>query len=104
MWGAGAVVTGSFLPTRVKDVARLRIWLAVEEAGVEAVLVCPGLRANVEDDAEVELDGLTLGFMLRLARRLDVDCGLEMPFDLISKYFFIVGVSGAVKLGISRQN
>ena len=25
IWGAGAVVTGSFLPTRVKDVARLRI-------------------------------------------------------------------------------
>ena len=100
-WGAGTVVTGSFLPTRAKDVARLRIWLAVEAAGVEAVLACAGLRARVEDDAEVELDGLTLGFMLRLARRFDVDCGLETPFDLISRYFFIVGVSGAVKLRIS---
>jgi hypothetical protein len=56
----------------------------------------------VEVDAEVEVDGLTLGFMSRLARRLD-DCGLETPFDLISKYFFIVGVSGAVKLRISCQ-
>jgi hypothetical protein len=60
--------------------------------------VCPGLRARVEVDAEVEVDGLKLGFMLRLARRLDVDCWLEKPFDLISRYFFIVGVSGAVKL------
>ena len=59
--------------------------------------MCPGLRATEEDDSEVELDGLTLGFMLRLARRLDVDCGLETPFDLISEYLFMVG---AVKLRI----
>ena len=65
--------------------------------------MCPGLRATVEVDAEVEEDGLILGFMLRLARRLDVVCGLETPFDLISKYFFIVGVSGAVKLRITCQ-
>ena len=68
--------------------------MEVEAADVEAVLVCPRLRVTVG----VEFDGLTLGFMLRLARRFDVDCGLEMPFDLISRYFFIVGVSGAVKL------
>ena len=65
--------------------------------------MCPGLRAIVEVDAEVEANGLRLGFMLRLGRRLDVDCGLETPFDLISRYFFIVGVSGAVKLRISCQ-
>lgn len=64
--------------------------------------MCPRLRATVE--VKVEVDGLTLGFMLRLARRLEVDCGLEMPFDLISRYFFIVGVSGAVKLRISCQH
>lgn len=64
--------------------------------------MCPRLRATLA--AEVEFDGLTLGFMLRLARRLDVACGLETPFDLISRYFFIVGVSGAVKLRISCQH
>ena len=64
--------------------------------------MCPGLRATVEFDAEVEVDGLTLGFISRLVRRFD-DCSLETPFDLISKYFFIVGVSGAVKLRISHQ-
>ena len=54
--------------------------------------MCPGLRATVEDDSEleVELDGLTLGFMSRLAQRFDVDCGLETPFDWISEYFFMV--------------
>ena len=62
--------------------------------------MCPRLRTTVE----VEVDGLTLGFMLRLARRLDIDCCLEMPFDLISRYFFIVGVSGAVKLRIPCQH
>ena len=65
--------------------------------------MCPRFRVTVEVDTEVELDGLTLGFMMRLARRLDVDCWLETPFDLISRYFFIVGVRGAVKLRISRQ-
>ena len=71
---------------------------------VEAVLVCSGLSATVEVDAEVEVDGLTLGFMLRLARTFDIDCWLETLFDLISRYFLIVGVSGVVKLEISCQH
>lgn len=75
----------------------------MEVVGVEAVLVCPGLRGTVEIDAEVEVDSLTLDFM-RLTRRLGVDCELETMFDLISRYFFIVGVSGAVKLEISCQH
>ena len=65
--------------------------------------MCPRLRATAEVDAEAEVEGLRLGFMLRLARRLDVDFCLETLFDLISRYFFIVGVSGAVKLKISCQ-
>jgi hypothetical protein len=66
--------------------------------------VWPRLRATVEVDAEFEVDGLILGFMLRLARRFEVDCCLETPFVLISRYFFIVGVSGAVKLETSCQH
>jgi len=65
--------------------------------------VCPGLRVTVEVDAEVEVDGLILGFMLMLARRFDADCWPETPFVLISRYFFIVGVSGAVKLKTGYQ-
>ena len=67
--------------------------------------MCPGLRATLEVDPEVEeVEGFRLGFMLKSTRRLDVDCCLETPFDLISRYFFIVGVSGAVKLRISCQH
>lgn len=65
--------------------------------------MCPTLRAVVEVDAEAEVDGLILGFMLRLARSFEVDCWVETSFALISRYFFIVGVSGAVKLEISCQ-
>ena len=38
--------------------------MAVEAAGVKAVLVCPGrsgLRATVEDDTEVKIYSLTVG-------------------------------------------
>ena len=36
--------------------------------------MCPGLHATVEVDTEAEVDSLTLGFTLKLARTLDVDC------------------------------
>lgn len=90
--GWAGLDTGSFLLSRVNLAAKFFVWFAVATVVEDdAVRECPTFDSVLEDEAE----GLR---STRRSRRFEVDLDVISTVVLILRYFFIIGLSGAVKL------